>query len=411
MTGPSAVNVVVGRQSIHATDATVVGYELLFRTVDGAAPASSGLALSGEEMTSDVLFGAMNIGLDTLVGNKRIFCNADRDLLVGSLPVSLPPEQTVIEILESVVIDDDVLAGCDTLRAQGFQLALDDFVWFPGAEKALELASIVKLDVRASTGDELLSLIERCRKFDVTLLAEKVETAEELTALKGLGFELFQGYALQRPVIVHGRTLEASHLSRLRMAALLLGPDLDIDELENVMRAEPGLTYQIMRLAALGRMGETSRTVHTLREAVVLAGTRRVQNWLVLLLARPSTGAPDDALATTLLRARACELIAARLAPAEQRIAFAAGMLSAFDLLLGIDADELSRSLPLADDLRQAAFSTSTVLGRLVRDVAEYQYRGAGATLVSGVSAAELDAALANAFTWSARTAATMDAA
>jgi len=60
----------------------VVGYELLFRR----APDRSAVTIDGGAMTSDVLFSAMSLGVNRLVGGKMMFCNADRGLLVGDIP-------------------------------------------------------------------------------------------------------------------------------------------------------------------------------------------------------------------------------------------------------------------------------------------------------------------------------------
>src|SRR5689334_12719930 len=88
----SALDIVVGRQAIYDRSREVYGYELLFRSVDGVPPGSAGL--DGDLMTSEVLFASMNIGVDRLVGPGRfMFCNADRGVLTGAVPVTLPPDR------------------------------------------------------------------------------------------------------------------------------------------------------------------------------------------------------------------------------------------------------------------------------------------------------------------------------
>ena len=108
----------------------------LYRPRQGHAPA----AISGEQMTAQVVLGALTIGLDQLVGDKVMFCNAERGALTGATPVTLPPPRTVIEVLETVDVDDEAVQGCRELVEAGFRLALDDFTWMPGAERLLELA-------------------------------------------------------------------------------------------------------------------------------------------------------------------------------------------------------------------------------------------------------------------------------
>lgn len=389
--------VVAGRQSIHDRHLSVVGYELRFTTPDGDRPDAG--AASGYEMTSQVVFGALNIGLDRLVGDKRIFCHADRPLLVGSVPLTILPERTVIEVPESIGIDAAVLAGCRRLVAQGFTIAMDGFPWAVGSERMLEIASIVTVDVQSVTGPDLIDAAERARLFGADLLAENIESAEELEQVRALGFDLFRGFALQQPTLESSRAVGAGVITRLRLAATLLSQTLDFDEVEAVLRSEPGLSFQVIQLASLGRHGQTRREIRSLREALVHAGAWRIQGWLALLLARPAAGVADDAVTTAVTRARACELLAPQVGASAQ-IGFAAGMVSSFERLLQIPRDELSSSLPLSEELRQAAFGDQSPLGQVVCDVSDHQSGRGYPRMLSGLTQADLDVALAAAFAW-----------
>ena len=136
-------------------------------------------------MTAQVVLGALTIGIDQLVGDKTMFCNAERGVLIGETPVTLPPHRTVIEVLETVAVDDETVEGCRQLVEAGFRIALDDFVWIPGAERLLELASIVKIDVLALSRAEVAALVDRCRPYGVELLAEKVESPDDVAWAMG----------------------------------------------------------------------------------------------------------------------------------------------------------------------------------------------------------------------------------
>jgi len=402
----SNAQVVVGRQPVFDANLGVIGYELLFRALPDATAAQPTLH-DGDEMTTTVLHSALSIGLDRLVGDKLIFCNADRGVLTGEVPIPLPPDRTVVEVLESVRFDAEIDAGCRALRAAGYRLALDDFVWFPGAEALVAHASVVKIDVQKLAHDQVLALMERCRTFDVQLLAEKVETPDELSTYRALGFDLFQGYALARPTTVTGASLDAAGVAVLRLAALVMDERTDMAEIERILRRDPALTLQLLEVAAIGTRGGLRRPVRSIREALVLLGTRRLRTWIALLLLRSSrAGAPDD-LVTVLARARMCELLAGSSDPDYAAFGFTAGMVSALDRLLGLPAAQLSDVLPLDEQLLDAAFGTSSAMGRLVHKVIDFESGGA----VTPSEDQELRAVAASALDWALRSSELVDAA
>lgn len=372
--GADSVEVIVGRQPIFDSTRRIFGYELLFRQLHlglyGAGPRPEVDELL---MTPEVLFNSVSIGIERLVADKRMFINADRALLTGSLPLLLPADRVVVEILETVLPEPDVIAGCKRLAARRFTLALDDFVWFDGVERLLELASIVKIDVLALGHDELRETIDRCKRFDVRLLAEKVETRAQLRECVELGFDYFQGYLLARPDIVSGRSLNPVSFARLQLVAQLLDEECEADQLEAIIQHEPVLAQQILQLAGIGADRGLRREVHTIREAVVLVGTRRLRSWASLMLMLPRGDAEGEGATTALVRARMCELLAQPLGPEVAQQAFTAGMVAAFDLLLGMEIERVVDALPLAAELRAAILAGEGPVGRILADVVDFQ--------------------------------------
>lgn len=65
--------------------------------------------------------------LEELTGRTKAFINFSNDMLVGEIPLLLPKEDVVVEILETVEINDDLIAACQKLSEEGYIIALDDF--------------------------------------------------------------------------------------------------------------------------------------------------------------------------------------------------------------------------------------------------------------------------------------------
>jgi c-di-GMP-related signal transduction protein len=56
------------------------------------------------------------MGLHVLCDGRRAFVNCTRDMLLKDYVTLLPSQQTVVEILESVEVDDLVIAACHRLK-------------------------------------------------------------------------------------------------------------------------------------------------------------------------------------------------------------------------------------------------------------------------------------------------------
>jgi EAL and modified HD-GYP domain-containing signal transduction protein len=182
----------------------------------------------------------------------------------------------------------------------------------------------------------------------------------------------------------------------MKLAMTLLTEDLDFDELEDILRHEPGLVVQVLQMASIGSHLGMRRSVRTVREALVLLGSTRIRQWVALTLLGGHPGAGTDGIATALTRARMCEVLARTRVAGPPDVAFTAGLLSSLDVLLGMTHEQLDASLTLDDDLKAAAFRHEGPVGALVDEVAAYQRRvGEDAE-----SDHELDAAAAAAFAW-----------
>ena len=186
--------VVMARQPIFDADLRLAGFELLYRAVgDDGRPA-------GDRATATVLVGALaDVGLGRLVGSQRAYLNVNREFLLAFRPLPLPADRVVLELVEDQVVDDELLGVLGELVEEGFTLALDNFEYRPELEPLLRLASVAKLDVQALDRDGQADQVRRARDHGLTVIAEKVETREELDHCRGLGVDGFQGFFFERP--------------------------------------------------------------------------------------------------------------------------------------------------------------------------------------------------------------------
>jgi len=255
----------VARQPIFAADEKVFGYELLFR--DGVEDYFR--EQDADAASRKALDTSLQMGLQMLCDGRRAFVNCTRDVLLKDYITLLPSPLTVVEVLESVPADDLVKSALQRLKQAGYMIALDDFAVDDPRESLADFADILKVDLRATTAEQRVVLVKRFGPWKCRLLAEKVETREEFTAAKAAGFVYFQGYFFQKPELVQAREVPANRLNYVRLLQAVSKPELELRELEILIKQEASVCYRLLRYlnsAAFGIQNE----VHSIRHALTL---------------------------------------------------------------------------------------------------------------------------------------------
>jgi len=366
---PPSTAVHVGRQPIFDRRGTVHGYELLFRGDAGAVEADE----RGAYATSRVLITAFTeIGIQPLCGRGLCFVNLTREFLVGDLPLPFDHQQVVLEILETVDIDDTVVAAVAALAGQGYRIALDDYVFGLGHEPLLELATYVKIDMLETPADELVATVERCRRYrNLKMVAERLETPGQLAHARELGFDYFQGYILGRPQVVSATALSPSRLARVELLSLLVGPSIPLARVVGLVTSDPALSLRLMAAANADALGLPVK-VSSVHEATLLLGVDRLRDWATLMLVSDLDDPGTHQLSGVITRARMCQNIATRMSlPPEA--SFTVGLVSAVAEMLGQPAAELARRLSLSHEVTEALVDGTGPLGELLSLVAAYE--------------------------------------
>jgi EAL and modified HD-GYP domain-containing signal transduction protein len=358
----------VGRQPIYTLDREVFGYELLFRSAT-ETPAD----LGGTYATGQVIVNAFTeFGAPLLVGDRWCFLNLTRHFLIGDLPLPFGPEQVVLEVLETVAVDDQVVAGVAELAARGYRIALDDFVLGTGHEQLLGMATYVKLDILGTEPADLRAIAKACRPYPgIRLIGERVETAEQLAFARGLGCDLIQGYLLGRPQVLSTQALSASRLGRVQLMAALLRPDVELAEVVGLVTRDPALSFRLLSATNSAATG-LSRRVSSVHEAVVLLGTARVRHWVSLMALADASDADEAHLIRAVSRARMCQEVADDVG-APGAAAFTAGLLIGVADLLDVSVAALLERLPLAPEVADAVLDGTGEVGRVIAAVLAYE--------------------------------------
>jgi EAL domain-containing protein (putative c-di-GMP-specific phosphodiesterase class I) len=124
----------------------------------------------------------------------------------------LGPDGLALEITESALIADPAIAltNIEAIKSSGVLIALDDFgVGFSSLAQIRDLppVDVIKVDRSFTSGltsndsdaAVVLAVLGLARSLDLTVVAEGVETEEQLQRLRALGCDVAQGFLLARP--------------------------------------------------------------------------------------------------------------------------------------------------------------------------------------------------------------------
>ncbi|UJP06894.1 MAG: HDOD domain-containing protein [Nitrosomonas sp.] len=369
------MEVYLGRLPILDNKQNLVAYELLFRSDQHNVVTITDNSAASANVIIDT-YG--QLGIENVIGKRRGFIKVDDKLLLNDTICMLPKKHVVLEILRSVDINDEIIQRCSFLKQKGYQLALSNVTHLDVRfDRIMPLINVVKINITALSQQDLLSLVKRLRRWPVLLLAEKVESQEIARNCIALNFQMLQGFYFAKPEIISGKRIDPSKLSLLKLL-LLVVRDSEVGDIENELKYQPGLSYNLLRMVNSAANGLPS-TINSIKRAIMILGRKQLQRWVQILLyaAKQRDGGTSDALMqTATVRGKLLESIAIADRPHDknhQDRAFMVGVLSLLDTLLGIEMSELVGTLSIQKDMSEALLTRRGSLGYQLALIEAYE--------------------------------------
>jgi EAL and modified HD-GYP domain-containing signal transduction protein len=273
----------------------------------------------------------------------------------------LPLERIVFTIPAASLADGAVQQRCRQLADRGIRLLADGDVGIASAQ-----AGIRGLDVDCADAlPSALAMMTLPGPHLARHAADEVRAAE----CRKAGFTLFHG-ELPRPQDHDAEQGDGTTRKRLLALLGLLAQDADSRELETLLKQDPALSFQLLKLVNSAAFAPNSNPIHNFGQAINLLGRRQLQRWLQLLLyARQQVDGPANALLPlAALRAAQMEALC-KLADGDrdaQDLAFLVGVFSLLDVLLAMSMTEIVSALNLDLDVVAALLDRKGQLGEML---------------------------------------------
>lgn len=360
----------MARQPILNRRREIVGYELLFRSTSRNAATIVSHDIASASVISNVLAG---FGFAEVLGDKIGFINVNQPLFFSELLEILPHNQTVLELLEFVTLDERAMERCLKLKKMGFRLSLDDHFYMSELEEFYKIVDIVKLDILQIPPDELAGMVTRLLRTPVQLVAEKVETADQFEACQKMGFHLFQGFFFQRPEMLQRDCLEPAELEMLQLLERLRH-NPETNEIEDIFRRSPSLAFHLLKLVNSVNIGLRQK-INSLRHAITLIGLDKLRHWVHLALFatadNQNRGLNNPLLEMAAVRGRLMEHLVMQRQSVPRgyelaEAAFMTGIFSLFDVLFEVSMEVIIEGLNLTGEITRALLRRGGDLGQLL---------------------------------------------
>lgn len=380
------VDIYVGRQPIFDTSMKVYAYELLFR---GGSEQNHAVILGGDSASAQVMMNVFgDLGLKEVVGDHRAFINFTEGLLLRENRPFFPKKQAVIEVLENVKVTPKLIAALRSLREDGYLIALDDYVFNPELNALLEFADIIKVDILEVGPKRMIEHVGKLKAQGKRLLAEKVETREQFEFCRKLGFDYFQGYFFAKPKIIKGQRLPTNKLTVLELLASVYDPDIDMHVLSDIISKDVSLSQKLLKFAST--IGDAPMPIKSIHDAVMRFGLDRLKSWSSMLVLSGVDDKPVELFMTSLIRAKFCELVGAKVGDVSKDSYFTIGLFSTLDAVMDTALEELLAQMKFDTTLTAALVKGEGNLGLVLTAAKALEKGKTDFTMPPNVSATEM---------------------
>jgi len=364
----------IGRQPIFDTEGRLHAYELLFRESE----LNQATIVDNHAATSKVLADTLHtFGLASLVGNHRAFLNIDHGFLHDPVIETIPPENFVLEILETVQVDPSLIDRIAELKNLGYIFALDDIHFGDAQIKTFRplfnFISIVKVDLLITDRTTIREKMKLFEPYPVTFLAEKVESEADFEAAKALGFRFFQGYFFARPSVLESKKIDPAKNTIIHLIKMLQ-EERELPEIADTFKTAPELTINLCRFINSSSF-TTRKDICSVPQALSLLGRRMLLRWLTLCLYTTSKEEKyfTPLMETAMTRAEIMSMLAIRFGMEEKLVhkAYLVGLLSLLDAIMHVPMEELFRQIPFHKRVQKAVLRGEGQLLHIIRVIEE----------------------------------------
>ncbi|MBI9049732.1 MAG: HDOD domain-containing protein [Anaerolineaceae bacterium] len=391
------IDVYLGRENIFNPDLNTYAYEIMYNSN------SSGENIVGKNSISaalSIIQTILDIGVANITQGKTAFFNLNGDFIKKqkNLPFSSELGGVILTINDDE-IDETLINAVRRLKQLKYKVILDNVRINHLTVPLLHEIQGGRIDVCNYSRIAANDLLKSLNQYQIKYYADNVPDHQTLEFCKSVGFDYFQGPFFIKPQVMHGKRLPSRRLFVLKMLSSLYNPEIDIRDLEIIIRQDVSLGYKLMRMVNSAYYGLNSQ-IESIQHALVLLGINPLRAWLSVILLSEIDDQPGPLMSTAIIRGKMCELIAEMLPNEDISSYFVTGLFSILDTMMGLPMEEILQSIPMADSINKALLQGEGTLGSVLHSVIAYEQSNWQAINLPKVSIQQIREAYLKAIAW-----------
>ena len=363
-------NVYLARQSIIDKASKICAYEILYRDMH-----KESVIHGGRYASAAVISNILNkFGTKKLLEDKRGFVKIGEKFLMNDIIFSVPKEFFVFDLLSSVEMNERVVERIEQLHKQGYVLGVNDteltIEVFAKYNNILRELTFFKIDFDKALDKDVALYIGELKKYDIQVIASKIEDHESYEMAKNLGADCFQGYFFAKPKILENAKYEAAQLNVLKLYNLLM-QDTNIDEITSEFEKNPEITIQLLQFMNSGAFHFRNK-ISSIHHVITLMGRITLGKWLMLMIYSKSLSKNKNHEPLMLMVQNRTELMQLILKEVEPTVrsnrlgeAYLVGVLSLIDTVFSMKLEDILEGINISDSVKDALLKHENIFGEI----------------------------------------------
>ncbi len=364
------------RQQIKDMQGNIVGYEILYHGDNEAfgsdAPASNDFA------AADTIYNFLTENTAKVFKGSLNFMTFTTMLLMKKTPRLFDKSELVIQIDDSVIIHPLAMHFVRQYAQEGYKIAVNEFQFAPRYLALMDNIDYIKINPQTSNELTIRNIVEIAHSMKKKCIATNIDSEELYQKVQALNVDAVEGsYVAERmKTKTHSSAYLQSNFFRLMVAVTRDEPD--VDEIEQLIAADAGLTYGLLKMANSVYFALRHRAT-TIHQAIMTLGLGQLKQWIYLLSASNAENQLDptseEFLKLSFMRANfSSELMNyAKDMPISKSDAYLMGMFSTLNYLVDAPMEDILTEVPVDDAVREALLHHEGRCGKLYDLILSYE--------------------------------------